>query len=281
SGSTGRPKGVALVHRTLTNLIAWQLPRSAPAPRTLQFAPMSFDVYLQEVFSTLSSGGTLVLLPDLERRDPLRLAELMAARGIERIFLPFVALQQLAEVAAQSPPQALREVITAGEQLQVTRQVERLFTHGGCTLENQYGPSESHVVTAFPLAGPASEWPALPSIGRPVANFRTYLLDGRRRPVSLGVAGELFLAGEGLARGYYDRPELTAEAFLPDPLSGDPLSGDPFRGGERMYATGDLGRFAADGTIEFLGRIDHQVKVRGFRIELGEIEAVLSHSDAV
>ncbi|MCP4660645.1 MAG: amino acid adenylation domain-containing protein, partial [bacterium] len=282
SGSTGRPKGVALVHRTLTNLIAWQLARSAPASRTLQFAPMSFDVYLQEVFSTLSSGGTLVLLRDLERRDPVQLAELMTARGIERLFLPFVALQQLAEVAAQSPPPALREVITAGEQLQITRQVERLFTAGGCTLENQYGPSESHVVTAWPLAGPASEWPALPSIGRPVANFRVYLLDGRRRPVPLGVAGELFLAGEGLARGYYDRPELTAETFLPDPLSGDPFRGDPFRGtGERMYATGDLGRFAADGTIEFLGRIDHQVKVRGFRIELGEIEAVLSHSASV
>ncbi|MCP4661235.1 MAG: amino acid adenylation domain-containing protein, partial [bacterium] len=278
SGSTGRPKGVALVHRTLTNLIAWQLARPgfAAAARTLQFAPMSFDVYLQEVFSTLCSRGTLVLLRDDERRDPLRLAELLEARGIERLFQPFVALQQLAEVA-ERPPRSLREVITAGEQLQITRQLERFFTPGGCTLENQYGPSESHVVTAHPLAGPASEWPALPSIGRPVANFRGYLLDPRRHPVALGVAGELFLSGDGLARGYHDRPELTAERFLPDPLSGDPYG----RAGQRMYATGDLGRFDRDGTIEFLGRIDHQVKIRGFRIELGEIEAVLSHSEAV
>ncbi|MCP4659060.1 MAG: amino acid adenylation domain-containing protein, partial [bacterium] len=271
SGSTGRPKGVALVHRTLTNLIAWQLARSAPGARTLQFAAMSFDVYLQEVFSTLCSGGTLHLLREAERRDPVQLADLLAAQGIERLFLPFVALQQLAEVAAQSPPPALREVITAGEQLQITRQVERFFTRGrGCTLENQYGPSESHVVTAFPLAGPASSWPALPSIGVPVANFRVCVLDPRRRPVPSGVPGELFLAGAGLARGYYDRPELTAEKFLPDPYGGGV--------GGRMYATGDLGRLAADGTIEFLGRIDHQVKIRGFRIELGEIEAVLSHS---
>ncbi|MCP4663583.1 MAG: AMP-binding protein, partial [bacterium] len=234
-------------------------------------AAMSFDVYLQEVFSTLCSGGTLHLLREDERRDPAQLADLLAAQGIERLFLPFVALQQLAEVAAESPPPALREVITAGEQLQITRQVERFFTRcRGCTLENQYGPSESHVVTAFPLAGPASSWTALPSIGVPVANFRVCVLDPRRRPVPLAVPGELFLAGAGLARGYYDRPELTAEKFLPDPYGGG--------AGARMYATGDLGRLAADGTIEFLGRIDHQVKIRGFRIELGEIEAVLSHS---
>ncbi|MCP4662121.1 MAG: amino acid adenylation domain-containing protein, partial [bacterium] len=278
SGSTGRPKGVALVHRTLTNLIAWQLPRSGPAARTLQFAALSFDVSLQEIFATLCSGGTLVLLRDDQRRDPQRLAALLAAQGIERLFLPFVALQQLAEVAAESPPPRLREVITAGEQLQITRQVDRFFTHlnqagrGGCTLENQYGPSESHVVTAFPLAGPSTGWPALPSIGRPVANFRVYVLDPHRRPVTLGAPGELFLAGGGLARGYHDRPELTAEKFPPDPYG---------PAGERMYATGDLGRFTAGGEIEFLGRIDHQVKIRGFRIEQGEIEAVLSRAESV
>ncbi|MCP4663784.1 MAG: amino acid adenylation domain-containing protein, partial [bacterium] len=276
SGSTGRPKGVALVHRTLANLIAWQLGRPGfrAGARTLQFAALSFDVSLQEITSTLCSGGTLCLPGEEERRDPVRFAEFVARQGIERLFLSFVALQQLAEAAANAPPPALRQVITAGEQLQISHQVERFFTHlPDCTLENQYGPSESHVVSAFPLAGEASGWPALPSIGRPVANFRITLLDADRRPVPPGVAGELFLSGAGLARGYHGRPDLTAEKFLPDPLSGDPFAGDP---GTRMYATGDLGRFAADGTIEFLGRIDHQIKIRGFRVELGEIEAILS-----
>ncbi|MCP4659111.1 MAG: amino acid adenylation domain-containing protein, partial [bacterium] len=277
SGSTGRPKGVALVHRTLTNLIAWQLERRgfAPGGRTAQFSALSFDASVHEIPSTLSSGGTLFLVTEEERRDPRRLVELMATHGVERLFLPFVALQQLAEAAADKPPHALREVITAGEQLQVSRQVEHFFTLlDRCTLDNHYGPSESHVVTAFMLRGAAAGWPALPSIGRPVANFRIYLLDRRLRPVALGVPGELFLNGEGLARGYYGRPDLTAEKFVPDPF-GDRT------GGARMYATGDLGRFAADGTIEFLGRIDHQVKIRGFRIEPGEIETALSRHPAV
>ncbi|MCP4657450.1 MAG: amino acid adenylation domain-containing protein, partial [bacterium] len=276
SGSTGRPKGVAMVHRALSNLVEWQLQRPgfAAGARTVQFASMSFDVSLQEVFSTLASGGSLHLLSEDLRRDPAGLAALLDAQRIERLFLPFVALQQLAEAAAENPPDALREVITAGEQLQTTRQVERFFTElPSCTLENQYGPSESHVVTAHALAGAAAEWPALPPIGRAVANFRVYLLNAHRHLVPRGVAGEIFLSGVGLARGYYQRPERTAEKFLPDPYRDQP--------GERMYATGDLGRLTPDGEIEFLGRIDHQVKIRGFRIELGEIEAVLSRHPAV
>ncbi|MCP4660532.1 MAG: amino acid adenylation domain-containing protein, partial [bacterium] len=278
SGSTGRPKGVGMTHRALTNLIHWQLSRPgfAGGSRTLQFTSMSFDVFMQEVFATLSSGGSLWLISEEVRRDPSRIAEILRAAAIERLFLPFVALQQLA-AAAEHPPAGLREVITAGEQLQVSRQVARFFTRldegRGCALDNQYGPSESHVVTAFALAGPASGWPALPAIGRPVANFRVYLLNARRRPVPAGVAGEVFLSGVGLARGYYNRPDLTAEKFLPDPHAHQP--------GARMYATGDLGRLMGDGNLEFLGRIDHQVKVRGYRIELGEIEAVLDGSSLV
>ncbi|MCP4655333.1 MAG: amino acid adenylation domain-containing protein, partial [bacterium] len=146
SGSTGRPKGIAMAHRMLSNLIAWQLRSTAPLRatqpddglRTLQFAPLSFDVFFQETFSTLCSGGTLTLLSDDERRDPVRLMGVLAAQKIERLFLPFVALQQLCEAAAEAPPRALREVITAGEQLQVSRPVERFFTAAECTLENQY-----------------------------------------------------------------------------------------------------------------------------------------------
>ncbi|MCP4658698.1 MAG: amino acid adenylation domain-containing protein, partial [bacterium] len=284
SGSTGRPKGVSMPHRALTNLIHWQRLRAgfAGGARTLQFPSMSFDVFLQEIFSTFASGGTLFLISEEVRRDPSRIAEVLDRERVERLHLPFVALQQLAEAAADRPPSGLREVITAGEQLQVSRGVERFFTHldahGGCTLENQYGPAETHVVSAHTLAGAAAGWPALPPIGRPVANFRIYLLDPRRRPVPAGVPGEVFLGGAGLARGYYHRPDLTAERFLPDPLSGDPRGEEP---GTRMYATGDLARLRSDGNLEFLGRIDHQVKIRGYRIELGEIEAALERSSLV
>lgn len=163
-------------------------------------------------------------------------------------------------------------MVTAGEQLQVTGAIQRLFERlDGCILQNQYGPSESHVVTAHTLAGPPAEWPRLPPIGRPIANCRIYLLDSRRQPVPIGIPGELYIGGPVLAREYLNRPELSAERFLPD----------PFQPGGRLYKTGDLARYLPDGNIEFLGRIDHQVKIRGFPIELGEIEAVLSQHPAV
>ncbi|MCP4653836.1 MAG: AMP-binding protein, partial [bacterium] len=275
SGTTGRPKGISMVHRVLTNLTAWQLRSTAPdaGVRTPQFAPLSFDIIFQETFSTLCSGGTLVLLTEEERRDAVLLVDRLERHRIERLYLPFIALQQLCEVASDSPPRALREVITAGEQLQVSRSLERFFTKAACTLENQYGPSECHVVTYYPLRGAPREWTALPPIGRGIGNFRIYLLDSRLRPVSVGVPGEVCLSGAGMARGYLKRPELTAGSFLPDPWTGEP--------GERLYRTGDLARFLADGNLEFMGRIDFQVKIRGFRIELGEIETVLGSHPGV
>ncbi|MCP4659834.1 MAG: amino acid adenylation domain-containing protein, partial [bacterium] len=274
SGTTGRPKGIAMVHRVLTNLIAWQL-RSTPPDggmRTPQFAPLSFDIIFQETFSALCSGGTLLLLTEDERRDPWQLVALLEAHRIERLYLPFVALQQLCEVTAESPPRGLREVITAGEQLQVNRTVERFFTAAACTLENQYGPSEAHVVSYHPLRGEPGEWPPLPPVGRGIGNFRLYILNSQLHPLPPGVPGEVCLTGPGLARGYLRRPELTAASFLPDPFCDDPARRTA---GRRLYRTGDLARFLADGTIEFMGRIDLQVKIRGFRIELGEIETVL------
>ncbi|HSF39384.1 MAG TPA: amino acid adenylation domain-containing protein, partial [Thermoanaerobaculia bacterium] len=274
SGSTGRPKGVALPHRTLANLIAWQIGASAaPAGRTLQFASASFDVSLQEILATWAAGGTLVLLAEEARSDAEALLCRLIDARVERLFLPFVALQQLAEAAASSagalPP--LKEVLTAGEQLQVTAEVRALFARlPGCVLRNQYGPSEAHVVTELALwnerPGAVEEWPALPPIGRPIAATEAHLLDPRGAPVPIGVPGEICLGGAGLARGYLGRPDQTAERFVPDPWG---------RGG-RLYRTGDLARRRASGEIEFLGRIDHQVKIRGFRIELGEIEAALS-----
>jgi amino acid adenylation domain-containing protein len=272
SGSTGRPKGVAMGHRPLANLLAWQLESfSAPAAaRTLQFAPLSFDVAFQEIFSTWCCGGTLVLIDEALRRDPEALLAFVSEQRVERLFLPFAALQNLCAAAGHlgaSVP-SLREVITAGEQLKVTDAIRRFFAaHADCALVNQYGPTESHVVSAFGLSGSSERWPALPPIGRPIANAKLYLLDRRRQPVPIGVPGELYIGGVSLARGYLDRPELTSERFVPDPFSQDANA--------RLYRTGDLARYLPDGNIDYIGRSDHQIKIRGFRVEPGEIEAAL------
>jgi amino acid adenylation domain-containing protein len=269
SGSTGRPKGVAMPHRPLANLIAWQARTSAAGPgtRTLQFTSSSFDVSFQEIFSTLCVGGTLVLVSEMTRRDPRALLRLIREREISRLFLPFVALQQLAIVGStdEAVP-SLREVITAGEQLRLTPPMVAWFRrHPSCTLHNHYGPAETHVVTAHRLAGPADAWPILPPIGAPLPHVDVRLLDEGGRPVSAGEAGEIFLGGICLARGYLHRPDLTAERFVPDPRDR----------GQRLYRTGDLGRWLPDGALEFLGRADDQVKIRGYRIEPAEIETVL------
>jgi amino acid adenylation domain-containing protein len=275
SGSTGRPKGVAMPHRPLVNLLAWQ-EGSGRAPAgavTLQFTSISFDVSFQEIFATWCAGGTLVLTSEEVRVDAQRLARMLEAERIERLFLPFVALQHLAEASVELgiAPASLREVITAGEQLRVTEPIRRWFDRmPGCVLVNQYGPSETHVVSARVLEGDPAGWPLLPSIGAPVANTRLYVLDQHLEPAPIGVPGELLLGGDAVARGYLERPGLTAERFVPDPFG---------RGG-RLYRTGDRARWLSSGEVEYLGRTDEQVKVRGFRIEPGEVEAALSdHPD--
>ncbi|AOX00953.1 non-ribosomal peptide synthetase [Moorena producens PAL-8-15-08-1] len=277
SGSTGKPKGVAMSQRALVNLIMWQQQEAiiGQGARTLQFSPISFDVSFQEIFSTWYSGGILVLISQEVRRDPLALMQFMAQKKIDKLFLPFVALQQLAAVApqCQNLPQ-LREIVTAGEQLQVTPDLIELMNRlPYCRLQNQYGPSESHVVSAYTLQGAATSWPALPPIGRPIANNQLYILNSELQPVPIGVAGELYIGGVGVANGYHNRPELTAEKFIPDPFGE--------QGESRLYKTGDRARYLRDGNIEFLGRIDNQVKIRGFRIEIGEIEATLSQHPTV
>ena len=273
SGSTGKPKGVSMTQLALCNLIWWQLQNTlvSSQAKTLQFSPISFDVSFQEIFSTLSSGGTLVLIAEELRRDTRALLNLLKKQTVERLFLPFVALQQLAEVAENTEliPDSLREIITAGEQLQITPAIFHLFSKlDNARLSNHYGPSESHVVTAFTLNGSVKTWPLLPPIGRPIANTQIYILDSHLQPVPIGVPGELYIGGFCLARGYLNRPELTTEKFIPNPFGHEE--------GTRLYKTGDLARYLVDGNIEYLGRIDNQVKIRGFRIELGEIEAVLA-----
>ncbi len=293
SGSTGKPKGVPLPHRALVNLIAWQLQNSTlegPA-KTLQFASLSFDVSFQEMFCTWCAGGTLVFITEEIRRDAQSLLQLIDKHKIQRLFLPFIALQHLAEAADtyQLIPKSLREVITAGEQLQVNRYIASFFQQlENCTLHNQYGPSESHVVTAYTLAGPPGDWPALPPIGRPLANTQIYLLHRNYESVPIGVPGELYIGGICLARGYLNRPDLTAEKFIPNPVKHNEIRAIEQESDitllpseDRLYKTGDLARYLPDGNIEYIGRIDGQVKIRGFRIELGEIETALAKHRAV
>jgi amino acid adenylation domain-containing protein len=279
SGSTGAPKGVAMTHRALVNLLWWQSKANSLFPlRTLQFAALGFDVAFQEIFSTLCFGGVLILIEDKDRQDPVVMARLVAGARVQRLLLPYAALQVFAEgVAAvqrlsgngKQADWALQEIITAGEQLRIDPKISTLFkTLDRCTLENQYGPTETHVATSFTLSNQPEQWPMLPPIGRPIANAQIYILDEHLEPAPLGVVGELYLAGAGVARGYLNRAQLTAERFLMDPFTK--------QAGARMYKTGDLGRWRKDGTIEFIGRNDFQVKVRGFRIELGEIEARLA-----
>ena len=283
SGSTGRPKGIAMSHGGIGNLVAWQVAASRasgvpPGAATLQFASLAFDVSFQEMFSTWAAGGTVVMIPEELRFDPAALLRRIVEHGIGRLFLPPAFLQSLAQVsegADDGPaalPVSLREVNAAGEQLQITPQIQALFHRLPETvLTNQYGPSETHLVTALNLAPDPDSWPALPSIGWTIAGARSYLLDtldGSLRPVPAGVPGELYIGGAGLARGYNGRPDLTAERFIPDPFGGEP--------GARLYRSGDRIRFRANGEFEFLGRVDLQVKIRGFRIEPAEIEATLA-----
>lgn len=276
SGSTGTPKGVVLPQRTISNLSDWQAADSRlgrPA-RTLQFAPLSFDVNVQELFTTWASGGTLVMIDGDTRRDMPLLAQFIATQNIERLYLPYAALRPLAEavVAAPDLQLGLTDVITAGEQLLVTPALRQMFAGlPDCRLHNQYGPSETHVVTALTLPADTASWPVLPSIGTPVTNCKAYILDAAFEPVPQGAAGQLCLGGEQVALGYLGLPEITAEKFIPN----------PFVPGSTLYYTGDQARFNATGSIEFLGRIDDQVKFRGFRIEPGEIAAKLSEYKAV
>lgn len=273
SGSTGVPKGVSMGHHALANLLQWQQKNSQSAVgfTTLQFAPLSFDVSFQEIFATLTTGGTLVLVEENLRIDPVRLLHYIAENTINRIFLPFVVLQYLTEaaVAENYYPDCLKEVMTAGEQLKITPQVVQFFRAlPDCVLYNQYGPTETHVVTQLKLDGDPDAWPALPTIGTPIDNTEILILDEKLDRLPEGETGELCVAGLSLADGYLNRPEMTSEKFI----SLNDLNGKP----ERVYRTGDLARYLPDGNIEYLGRRDTQVKIRGNRVEPGEIEVLIS-----
>ncbi len=275
SGSTGRPKGVYRTHRASQKCVLWQrelLPGFRG--RTAQYSPISFGVSLIEIFTTLGSGGALVLMSEEEHQDMGRLLALVGDTEVERLFVPPAALHALAEVwAGTRRPLRLKHVLTVGERLKITKEIVAFFDAlPDCKLHNYYGTSETHVLASHTLSGAPSTWPALPPIGKPVPNVQTYVLDESMRPVPIGAVGDLFAAGDGVSRGYSGRPDLTAERYPPDPFGS---------AGRRLYATGDLARFTSDGSLEHLGRRDHQVKIRGFRIECGEVEAALRRASFV
>ncbi|WP_315782233.1 non-ribosomal peptide synthetase, partial [Bradyrhizobium sp. SZCCHNR2011] len=256
SGSTGRPKGVMTSHRGIMNLADAQLdqlPLQA-SDRILQFASISFDAAVWDLVMSWRVGAALVLAEqhDLMPGEPLR--ELLQRQRVTAVLLPPAALAAL----PVAPLPDLKILIAGGEACTV--ELLRPWL-AGRRVFNAYGPTESSVCTTVHHCGDARR----PPIGRALPNTRTYVLDAHLEPVPVGVAGELYIGGVGLARGYLHRPGLTAERFVPS----------PFARGERLYRTGDLARWRADGVLDYLGRLDHQVKLRGFRIELGEIEAAL------
>ncbi|WP_210594061.1 non-ribosomal peptide synthetase [Streptomyces sp. GESEQ-35] len=276
SGSTGRPKGVVMSCGALVNLLSWHasaIPAEAGS-RVAQFTAISFDVSAQEILSALLDGKTLVVPDDEIRRDPEAFVAWLREQKATELYAPHMMLDALGEAAAEQGTDLprLRHVSQAGEALVLSDRVRDLCAAVGTVLHNHYGPSETHVVTAHTLPADRAAWPggAAP-IGRPVWNTRVYVLDAALRPVPVGVAGELYVSGVQLARGYHARPGLTAQRFV----------ASPFTPGERMYRTGDLVRWNADGQLEYLGRTDDQVKIRGFRIELGEVEAALSAHPSV
>jgi amino acid adenylation domain-containing protein len=263
SGSTGRPKGVQIEHRSTVGLCHWLREHVSNGERAAVLAStsVSFDVSIAEIFGTLSWGGRIVLVRDA-----------LAVRGLaEPVALASMAPSAAAELLRTGDvPPSLRRIDLGGEALPPSLAAG---LHALGTLEtvgNYYGPTEDTTYSTWWFAPPGAE---RVYVGRPAPNKRMYVLDAYLQPVPMGAVGELWIAGAGLSRGYHGRPRLTAERFRPDPLSGVP--------GARMYRVGDRVRWLTDGTLEYLGRTDFQVKIRGHRVEPGEVEAVLAQDPRV
>ncbi|HKV11788.1 MAG TPA: amino acid adenylation domain-containing protein, partial [Thermoanaerobaculia bacterium] len=263
SGSTGRPKGVAVEHRSVVARVRWAGEAYSPEELACVLASTSlgFDLSVFELFVPLSHGGAVILAD-----DALAFPDLPARGEVTLINTVPSAIAEL--LGAGSVPESVRTVNMGGEALPAALAQEIHRCLPGIRLLDVYGPTEDTIYSTFASVGPGEA----PTIGRPLTGSRVYVLDREMQPLPAGVPGELFLGGAGQARGYLGRPDLTAERFVPDPFGPS---------GGRLYRTGDLVRFRADGVLDFLGRIDHQVKVRGFRVELGEIEAVLGRHPAV
>ncbi len=278
SGSTGKPKGVLIPHQALTNYVeaAAHVYAITPDDCVLQFASISFDASVEEIYPCLTRGATLVLRTESMLDSVQTFMQRCEDQGITCLSLPTAYWHEITARMSDEVllPSCLRLVIIGGEAAHPQQlALWQRFSHG-IRLINTYGPTETTVVSTMHEVEPDGSV-ALPKIpiGRPIANSQAYILDASQQLVPIGIPGELYTGGIGLAHGYLNRPELTAERFVPHPWSQT--------SGERLYRTGDVARYLPDGTLEYLGRVDQQVKVRGFRIELGEIEAVLSQHPQV
>jgi amino acid adenylation domain-containing protein len=280
SGSTGRPKGVLIDQGSLASFTRSAIEAFAlrPGDRMLQFASLAFDTSAEEIYSTLLAGATLVLRTEAMHSSPALFFDTCRDWGITVLDLPTAYWHVLAAEISRSgaaPPQAVRAVIVGGERV-LPERVRGWFETVGSypLLFNTYGPTEATVAsTGGVVSAPAAAGTgATVPIGRPMPNTRLSILDASLNPVPIGVAGELHIAGRGLARGYSGRPDLTARSFIPSPF------GEP---GSRLYRSGDLVRYLPDGVLDFVGRIDDQVKIRGFRVEPGEIATLLTDHPAV
>jgi amino acid adenylation domain-containing protein/non-ribosomal peptide synthase protein (TIGR01720 family) len=270
SGSTGVPKGVQVCHRSLLNLVTWHVRtyHLDSSDRCTQVARLAFDASVWEIWPPLAVGAALYIADEETLLSASDLLAWIRRHEVSVGFLPTPLAEALLAESDCVTLVKLRALLTGGDRLHPVA-----HTHLPFALINHYGPTESTVVATAGRVMLEDAAESAPPIGRPIDNTRVYLLDGNKQLVPQGVPGELYIGGESLARGYLNRPALTAERFVPDPFSEEP--------GARLYQTGDLCRYLPDGNLEYLGRVDHQVKVRGFRIELGEIESVLSQHPAV
>ena len=273
SGSTGRPKGVMVPHRGILNRLLWMQERYGldATDRVLQKTPFTFDVSVWEFFWPLLTGATLVVARPEGHKDPGYLVDQIERARITTVHFVPSMLAAFLEAPGLERCASLRRVVCSGEALPIEL-AHRFHARLGGELHNLYGPTEASVDVTSWACRPADDHRAVP-IGRPIANIDVLVLDPAGGPAPVGIPGELHIGGVGLARGYLGRPDLTAASFVPHPFSD--------RSGERLYRTGDLVKALPDGAIQFLGRIDHQVKVRGFRIELGEVEAILAEHPSV
>lgn len=274
SGSTGRPKGAANRHRALCNRLAWGQHEQPLGPRdaVLQKTPFGFDISFWEFFWPLTTGARLVMAGPGEHRDPRRLAAQVARHGVTTLhFVPSMLQVFVADPVAVQACAGVRRIVCSGEALSAELQAAVFAAWPRVHLLNLYGPTEA-AIEATAWACRAGDAAASVPIGHPIAGMRAHVLDEALNEVPRGVLGELHLGGVGLARGYWQRPGLTAERFVADPAGA---------AGERLYRTGDRVRWRADGQLEYLGRVDHQVKIRGYRIELGDVEAQLRADPAV